>query len=111
MENVVAVDMGQHVREALVKCGHDIGEGRGHQGIERADAHGAGELVLCGSKGARAGNGAYHVACVGDEILAVLSDGHVLSDPVKQLHAELPLQLLDLDGHGGLGIIQRLRCL
>ena len=87
---------------------NDIGERGGKQGVERADPHGARQLRVGGGKGAGPGNGADHVARVGDKILAILRDGNGFADAVEQLHAKLTLQLLDLHRNGGLGVIQRL---
>ena len=49
------------------------------------------------------------LARVGDKVLAVLRDGDRLADAVKELHAQLALELLDLHRDGGLGIIQSFR--
>ena len=109
MGDVVAVDVGEHMGKTLVERGHDVRERRGHQRVQRADAHRAGEVLVRGGEGAGAGDGADHVPRVGDEVLAVLRDGDVFSDAVEQLHAQLAFELLDLHGDGGLGVVQRLR--
>ena len=95
--------------EALAEGRDNVGERRGHKGIERADLHHARQLRFLGGKDLRAGDGADDIAGIGDEVLAVLRDGDRFADAVKELHAQLALELLDLHRDGGLGIIQSFR--
>ena len=94
--------------KARVECRYDVGEGGGHEGVERADLYRAGQLRFLRGEDLCAGNGADDVARVGDEVLAVLRDGDVFSDAVEKTHAKFSLQLLDLHGDGRLGVVQRI---
>lgn len=102
----VGVQAHHHMGKALAEGRDNVGERRGHKGIERADLHHARQLRFLGGKDLRTGDGADDIAGIGDEVLAVLRDGDVLPDAVKQTHTQLALKLLDLHGDGGLGIVQ-----
>ena len=95
-----------HMRTVLMIQRQDLPEAGRHDGFDRADAQRAGQVALLHRKRHGARRGRHDIARVGDELLPVVGDGYGFSDAVKQAHAQLVFELLDLHRNGGLGIPQ-----
>ena len=103
----VALDqLRAHVRTVLMIQRQDLSEAGRHDGFDRADAQRAGQIALLHRERHGACGGRHDIARVGDELLPVVGDGYGFSDAVKQAHAQLVFELLDLHCNGGLGIPQ-----
>ena len=86
-----------------------IRENRGADGFDGADAQPSGKL----RRFRKRRPGPRHVRDQTPRVLRehypLVGQRHLLSDPVKQPRPQLLLQMLDLYGHGRLGIPQLLR--
>ena len=99
-------DVHPHLRVRGVKSGKIRFDQRRTQGICHAQAHFAADFpALAGAQGHFLGH-TVNILGVHQHVTAGVGQAYGVADAVEQWHPQFLLQLLDLKGHGGLGIAQ-----
>ena len=94
------------MRTVLMIQRQDLTEAGRHDRFDCADAQRAGQIAFLHRERHGARRGRYDIARVGNEFLPVVGDGYGFANAIKQAHAQLVFELLDLYRNGGLGITQ-----